>query len=246
EKNNKDEIFIITDRIVIKNEEDFYNRLADAVDTAFYEGKGVLFLQKLEDNSRFEFSNLFELDVMTFTEPTTHLFSFNNPYGASPVCEGYGNIIGIDEELVIPDSSLSIFEGAVAAWKGETMSWYKDQLVKNAYKFDFPIHKPYFELTEQQRELVWTGNKYFTGLNGFFAELESQNYKIQNRVLLSRYRGKTKCHACKGKRLKTEANYVKINGMSISDLVDMPIIKLIPFFENLELNDYEKQVSKRL
>jgi excinuclease ABC subunit A len=246
DKNKKDEVFIIIDRIVIKDDEDFYNRLADAVDTAFYEGKGVLFLQRLDDNNRFEFSNLFELDGISFTEPNTHLFSFNNPYGACPVCEGYGNIIGIDEDLVIPDTSLSIFEGAVAAWKGESMGWYKEQLVKNAYKFDFPIHKPYFELTEVQKELVWTGNKYFTGLNGFFAELESQNYKIQNRVLLSRYRGKTKCHACKGKRLKTEANYVKINGMSISDLVDMPIIKLIPFFENLKLNEYEQQVAKRL
>lgn len=246
EKNNKDEIFIIIDRIVIKDDEDFYNRLGDAIDTAFYEGKGILFLQRLEDNKRFEFSSLFELDGISFTEPNTHLFSFNNPYGACPVCEGYGNVIGIDEELVIPDSSLSVFEGAIVAWKGETMSWFKDQLVNNAYKFDFPIHKPYFELSEKQKEILWNGNKYFTGLNDFFAELESQNYKIQNRVLLSRYRGKTKCHICKGKRLKPESNYVKINGKSISDLVDMPIIKLIPFFEKLELNEYEQQVAKRL
>src|SRR5690554_4182197 len=215
DKNNDDELFIIIDRTVIKDDEDFYNRLGDAIDTAFYEGKGVLFLQRLEDSKRFEFSNLFELDGITFTEPNTHLFSFNNPYGACPVCEGYGNIIGIDEDLVIPDTSLSIYEGAIAAWKGESMGWYKDQLVKNAYKFDFPIHKPYFELTEEQKRLVWTGNQYFTGLNGFFAELESQNYKIQYRVLLSRYRGRTKCHACGGKRLKPEANYVKIKGKSI-------------------------------
>src|SRR5690606_28966586 len=182
DKNNDDELFIIIDRIVIKDDEDFYNRLGDAIDTAFYEGKGVLFLQRLEDSKRFEFSNLFELDGITFTEPNTHLFSFNNPYGACPVCEGYGNIIGIDEELVIPDSSLSIFASTGEAWKGETMSWYEDHFVKNDYKFEIPIHKPYLQLTEEQKELVWEGNKYFTGLNGFFAELESQNYKILNRV----------------------------------------------------------------
>lgn len=246
EKKTKDEIFIIIDRIVIKDDEDFYNRLADAVDTAFYEGKGVLFLQKLEDNSRFEFSNLFELDGITFTEPNTHLFSFNNPYGACPVCEGYGNIIGIDEELVIPDTSLSVFENAVFPWRGESMSYYKDLLVKNAYKFDFPIHKPYFELSEKDKNLLWEGNKYFVGLNAFFKDLEEHNYKIQNRVLLSRYRGKTKCNTCKGKRLRVEATYVKINGKDITDLVDMPVKNLIPFFADLELNEYEQKVAKRL
>lgn len=175
-----------------------------------------------------------------------HLFSFNNPYGACPVCEGYGNIIGIDAELVIPNTSLSIFENAIFPWRGESMSWYRDELVKNAYKFDFPIHKPFFELTEAQKELVWIGNQYFQGLNDFFKELEEKNYKIQNRVMLSRYRGKTKCNTCKGKRLRIEASYVKINGKTVSDLVDLPIRHLVDFFKNIELNEYEKQIAKRL
>ncbi len=246
DEDTKSELFIIIDRIVTKDDEDFYNRLADALDSAFYEGKGVLFLQRLADNARFEFSNKFDLDGMSFTEPNTHFFSFNNPYGACPSCDGYGNIIGIDPELVIPDTSASIYESAIAAWRGESMSWYRDQLVNNAYKFDFPIHKPYFELTEEQKDLVWKGNQYFTGLNTFFTELESQNYKIQNRVMLSRYRGKTKCHVCEGRRLKQESNYVKINGKSISDLVVMPISKLILFFNALKLNLYDQQVAKRL
>jgi excinuclease ABC subunit A len=186
------------------------------------------------------------LDGISFLEPNVHLFSFNNPYGACPVCEGYGNIIGIDAELVIPNTSLSIYENAIFPWRGESMSWYRDELVKNAYKFDFPIHKPFFELTEAQKELVWTGNQYFQGLNDFFKELEEKNYKIQNRVMLSRYRGKTKCNTCKGKRLRIEASYVKINGKTVSDLVDLPIRHLVDFFKNIDLNEYEKQIAKRL
>ena len=186
------------------------------------------------------------MDGISFLEPNVHLFSFNNPYGACPVCEGYGNIIGIDAELVIPNTSLSIFENAIFPWRGESMSWYRDELVKNAYKFDFPIHKPFFELTEAQKELVWTGNQYFQGLNDFFKELEEKNYKIQNRVMLSRYRGKTKCNTCKGKRLRIEASYVKINGKTVSDLVDLPIRHLEDFFKNIDLNEYEKQIAKRL
>jgi len=242
----KKEIFLIVDRIVVKDEEEFYNRLADAVQTAFFEGKGICYLQELNSNKRFSYSNNFELDGISFLEPNVHLFSFNNPYGACPVCEGYGNIIGIDAELVIPNTSLSIFENAIFPWRGESMSWYRDELVKNAYKFDFPIHKPFFELTEAQKELVWTGNQYFQGLNDFFKELEEKNYKIQNRVMLSRYRGKTKCNTCKGKRLRIEASYVKINGKTVSDLVDLPIRHLVDFFKNIELNEYEKQIAKRL
>ena len=219
----KKEIFLIVDRIVVKDEEEFYNRLADAVQTAFFEGKGICYLQELNSEKRFTYSNNFELDGISFLEPNVHLFSFNNPYGACPVCEGYGNIIGIDAELVIPNTSLSIYENAIFPWRGESMSWFRDELVNNAYKFDFPIHKPFFELTEAQKELVWTGNQYFQGLNGFFKELEEKNYKIQNRVMLSRYRGKTKCNSCKGKRLRIEASYVKINGKTVSDLVDLPI-----------------------
>ena len=242
----KKEIFLIVDRIVVKDEEEFYNRLADAVQTAFFEGKGICYLQELNSDKRFSYSNNFELDGISFLEPNVHLFSFNNPYGACPVCEGYGNIIGIDAELVIPNTSLSIFENAIFPWRGESMSWYRDELVKNAYKFDFPIHKPFFELTEAQKELVWAGNQYFQGLNDFFKELEEKNYKIQNRVMLSRYRGKTKCNICKGKRLRIEASFVKINGKTVSDLVDLPIRHLVDFFKNIKLNEYEKQIAKRL
>jgi excinuclease ABC subunit A len=243
---SKKEIFLIIDRIVVKAEEEFYNRLADAVQTAFFEGKGICYLQELNSEKRFSYSNNFELDGISFLEPNVHLFSFNNPYGACPVCEGYGNIIGIDAELVVPNTSLSIFENAIFPWRGESMSWFRDELVKNAYKFDFPIHKPFFELTEEQKEIVWTGNEYFQGLNDFFKELEEKNYKIQNRVMLSRYRGKTKCNSCKGKRLRIEASYVKINGKTVSDLVDLPIRHLVEFFKNIELNEYEKQIAKRL
>ena len=246
---NKD-ILLIIDRIVVNpetsSEEEFYNRLADAVQTAFFEGKGVCFLQELETKKRLEYSSNFELDGMTFLEPNIHLFSFNNPYGACPTCEGYGNIIGIDTELVIPNTALSVFENAIFPWRGESMSWYRDQLVNNAYKFDFPIHKPYFQLSDEQKELIWKGNKLFTGLNDFFAELEEKNYKIQNRVMLSRYRGKTKCTTCKGKRLRLEANYIQVGGKTISELVDLPIKRLIPFFSDLKLSEYDFKVAKRL
>lgn len=244
------DILLIIDRIVISEEtledEDFYNRLADAVQTAFFEGKGSCYLQDADTKKRLDFSTNFELDGMTFLEPNIHLFSFNNPYGACPSCEGYGNIIGIDEELVIPNTSLSIYENAIFPWRGESMGWYRDQLVNHAYKFDFPIHKPYFELTDEQKDLVWKGNKFFTGLNDFFQELEEKNYKIQNRVMLSRYRGKTKCTTCKGKRLRKEANYISVGGKTISDLVDMPIKRLIPFFKELQLSEYDTKVAKRL
>jgi excinuclease ABC subunit A len=242
---NKD-ILLIIDRIVVKVEEEFYNRLSDAVQTAFFEGKGVCFLQEVDSNNRLEFSSNFELDGMSFLEPNVHLFSFNNPYGACPKCEGYGNVIGIDEELVIPNTALSIFENAIYPWRGESMGWYRDELVNNAYKFDFPIHKPYFVLSAEQKELIWNGNSYFQGLHDFFKELEEKNYKIQNRVMLSRYRGKTKCSTCKGKRLREEANYIKVGGKTISDLVDLSIKKLIPFFNDLQLSEYDSLVSKRL
>lgn len=240
------DILLIIDRIIVKDEEEFYNRLSDAVQTAFFEGKGICYLQELNSDKKLTFSNNFELDGITFLEPNVHLFSFNNPYGACPVCEGYGNIIGIDAELVVPNTSLSIFENAIFPWRGESMGWFRDELVNHAYKFDFPIHKPFFQLTEEQKDLIWTGNKYFQGLNEFFKELEEKNYKIQNRVMLSRYRGKTKCHVCKGKRLRVEASYVKINGKTVSELVDLPIKHLAEFFKNISLDEYEKQIAKRL
>jgi len=240
------EVLLVVDRIVVKDEEEFYNRLADAVQTAYYEGKGEAFLQDVGSGNRLPFSNNFELDGLTFVEPNVHLFSFNNPYGACPACEGYGSIIGIDEELVVPNTALSVYENAIFPWRGESMGYYRDELVKNSHKFDFPVHKPYFQLSETDRNLIWTGNKYFTGLNEFFRELEEKNYKIQNRVMLSRYRGKTKCPECKGKRLRPETNYVMIGGRTISDLVDLPIKNLAQFFEALELNEYDAKVAKRL
>ena len=242
----KKEIFLVVDRIIVKHEDDFYNRLADAIETSFFEGKGTTILESLSDNKQTAFNNKFELDGMTFLEPNVHLFSFNNPYGACPKCEGYGDVIGIDEELVVPNTALSVYENAIFPWRGETMSWFKDQLVNNSHKFDFPIHKPYFQLTEAQKQLIWDGNKHFTGLNDFFAELESKAYKIQNRVLLSRYRGKTKCSKCHGKRLRPEANYVKIGDVTITDLVTMPLDKLAVFFNQLELNDHDTTIAKRL
>ena len=240
------DVLLIIDRIVVKEEEEFYNRLADAIQTAYFEGKGNCYLQDVATTKRMNFSSNFELDGITFLEPNIHLFSFNNPYGACPVCEGYGNIIGIDEELVIPNTALSVFESAIFPWRGESMGWYRDMLVNNAYKFDFPIHKPFYELSEEQKSLVWKGNSFFTGLNDFFKELEEKNYKIQNRVMLSRYRGKTKCYSCKGKRLRAEANYITVGNKTISDLVDLPIKRLITFFNQLELSDYDQKVAKRL
>jgi len=240
------EVLLVVDRIVVKDEEEFYNRLADAVQTAFYEGKGECYLQDVGTGNRLTFNNKFELDGVSFLEPNVHLFSFNNPYGACPSCEGYGAIIGIDEELVVPNTALSVYENAIFPWRGESMGWYRDQLVNNSHRFDFPVHKPYFQLSESDRALIWTGNKYFTGLNDFFKELEEKNYKIQNRVMLSRYRGKTKCPTCKGKRLRPEANYIKIADRTISDLVDLPIKNLAKFFKTLELNEYDAKVAKRL
>lgn len=240
------DVLIVIDRVVVASDEDFFNRLSDAVQAAFYEGKGLCYVQEADSGKRIEFSNKFDLDGMTFLEPNVHLFSFNNPYGACPVCEGYGNVIGIDAELVVPNTALSVFENAIMPWRGESMGWYRDQLVNNGHRFDFPIHKPYYQLTDAQKALIWEGNKYFTGLNDFFRELEEKNYKIQNRVMLSRYRGKTKCWSCKGKRLRPEADYVRVGGKTISDLVDSPIKELLPFFASLELTDYEKKVAKRL
>ncbi len=237
---------LVVDRIITKEDEDFYNRLADAVEIAFFEGKGELYIESLTDNTIKEFNNRFEADGLVFFEPNVHLFSFNNPYGACPKCEGYGDVIGIDQDLVVPNTALSIFENAIFPWRGESMSWYRDQLVNSAYKFDFPIHKPWFELTDEQKQVVWEGNEHFEGLHDFFTFLESKSYKIQNRVMLSRYRGKTKCSTCKGKRLRPEANYVKVGDTSIQELVELPLEKTALFFKNLELNKYDQKIAKRL
>ncbi|WP_222984070.1 excinuclease ABC subunit UvrA [Flagellimonas meishanensis] len=237
---------LVVDRIIVKNDEDFYNRLANAVDNAFFEGKGLCSIENLDNGQVRTFSNQFELDGIKFLEANVHLFSFNNPYGACPKCEGYGDVIGIDEDLVIPNTALSIYENAVFPWRGESMSWYRDQLVNSAYKFDFPIHKPWYELSEEQKQLVWDGNEHFTGIHRFFEQLEEKSYKIQNRVMLSRYRGKTKCSVCKGKRLRQESNYVKIDGKSISDLIQLPIKRLKPFFGELQLSEHDSKIANRL
>lgn len=240
------DILLVLDRIITKDEEDFYNRLADAIEMAFFEGKGELYIENLNDGTLKEFNNRFEADGITFMEPNVHLFSFNNPYGACPTCEGYGDVIGVDEDLVIPNTALSVYDNAIFPWRGDSMGWYRDQLVNNAYKFDFPIHKPWFELSPEQQQLVWDGNEHFEGLHSFFSYLESKNYKIQNRVMLSRYRGKTKCSTCHGKRLRPEASYVKINDTSLQDLVLQPLDELALFFKNLTLNKYEQKIAKRL
>jgi excinuclease ABC subunit A len=237
---------LVIDRMVVRHEEDFYNRVADAIELAFYEGKGICSLLHLEDKRREVFSNKFELDGLTFLKPSVHLFSFNNPLGACPVCEGFGDVMGIDPELVIPDTSKSIYDQAIVPWRGSTMVKFYDKLVNSAYLFDFPIHKPYFELTKAQKELLWKGNSHFTGIHDFFKRIEKKNYKIQNRVLLSRYRGKTSCTQCEGTRLKEEANYVKIGGKSIGDLLQISLDNLARFFQNLELKVHDQEIAERL
>ena len=238
---------LIVDRVIVKShDQDFKNRLADAIDVAFFEGSGYCEVLNLDTNQRTKFSNKFEADGMAFLEPNVHLFSFNNPYGACKKCEGYGDIIGIDPDLVIPNTALSIYEEAIAPWRGSSFKKYYRDLVNHAYQFDFPIHKPYFELTDEQKKLLWTGNAYFAGLNKFFSKLEAKNYKIQNRVLLSRYRGKTKCNACKGTRLRPESSYVKINGKCLTDLIEIPLDEVADFFHQLVLPPQAQAVAERL
>jgi len=237
---------LVMDRVIVKDDEDFYNRLGDAIQTAFFEGKGECIIEAIKTGIQTTFNNKFELDGIQFLEPNTHLFSFNNPYGACSSCEGYGNIIGIDEDLVIPNTSLSIYEDAILPWKSDSFSEYKNNLINNAYSFDIPIHKPWFQLTSAQKQLIWEGNKTFDGLHSFFKHLEEKSYKIQYRVMLSRYRGKTKCTTCNGKRLREETNNIKINNKNISELVDLPLNELINFFKNLKLTVNDQNIAKRL
>lgn len=241
---------LLIERFTVKHGEEFYNRIADSIQTAFYEGGGVCRVltlnEKREEVSRVEFSHNFEADGMRFEEPTEQLFSFNSPLGACPECEGFGSVIGIDEDLVVPNKSLSVFSGAIAPWRGEKMGVDRQLLITHAHKFNFPIHKPYFELSAEEKKLLWTGNEYFEGLDEFFRFLKQNQYKIQYRVMLNRYRGKTLCPACGGARLKREATYVKVGGKSICELVEMPISELKEFFDNLKLTDYEVSASKRL
>jgi excinuclease ABC subunit A len=242
------QIEVVIDRLVVTNDDDLRPRVADSVQIAFYEGNGHCYV-KVYDGDKLishEFSNKFELDGITFEEPTENLFSFNNPFGACKRCEGFGSVIGIDEDLVIPNKSLSIYEGAVAPWKGEKMGQWREWFVMAAPKFNFPVHKPYTQLTQEQRNLLWTGNKYFEGIDEFFRQVEEQTYKIQYRVMLSRYRGKTICPECRGTRLRKDAQYVMVDGQSISDLVLMPLDSLSEFFENIHISSFEMEVARRL
>ncbi|WDF68608.1 excinuclease ABC subunit UvrA [Sphingobacterium oryzagri] len=239
-----DELQIVVDRIKLDKQDETYSRIADSLQTAFFEGKGECFIDI--DGDKKHYSDKFELDGITFEEPTPNFFSFNNPYGACKRCEGYGKVIGIDADLVVPDKSKSVYDGAIAPWRGEKMGEWLDRLVRTALKFDFPIHRAYGDLTKQQQQLLWTGNKYFTGLNQFFEELETQTYKIQYRVMLSRYRGKTDCPDCKGSRLRKDATYVKVGGKSITDIVLLPLDEALTFFNTLELNKHELIIAKRL
>ena len=239
---------IVIDRLVINHTEDSFSRAADSAQTAFQTGQGYCQVIIQDDNEirRENFSNLFEADGILFEEPSEHLFSFNNPIGACPVCEGYGKIIGIDENLVIPDKNLSVYDDAIVCWKGETMKKWKERLIAGADQSGFPIHKPWFQLTQEQKELVWKGNRYFYGLNRFFQHLEEKKYKIQYRVLLSRYRGKTVCTECRGARLRKEAGYVNVAGRTIQELVNMPVNRLYDHFLNINLDPTDKIIAERL
>jgi excinuclease ABC subunit A len=240
------DIRILIDRFVVKQEdEENKKRIADSIQTAFYEAEGECLVDIMEKEER-SFNNRFELDGITFLEPTPQLFNYNNPYGACPTCEGFSKVMGIDEQKVVPDSSKSVYEGAIACWKGEKYGQWLTRLLENAHHFDFPVHRAYQDLTKEEKRLLWKGNKYFYGINDFFDELKEKTYKIQNRVMLARYRGKTTCPNCEGGRLREEANYVKVNGHPITDLVELPIDELMAFFRKIELNPYDAKIAKRL
>lgn len=246
-KNNNfkaNEVQIVVDRIRLDKDDETISRLADSLQTALFEGKGECVVDA--DGEQKFYSDRFELDGISFEEPTPNFFSFNNPYGACKKCEGYGKVVGIDPDLVIPDKSKSIYDGAIAPWRGEKMGEWLDKLTRSAIKFDFPIHRAYADLTKDQQELLWAGNKYFQGLDAFFEDLEKQTYKIQYRVMLSRYRGKTDCPDCKGSRLRKDATYVKIQEKSITDIVLLPLDEALKFFTSLELNKNELIIAKRL
>lgn len=239
-------IHLVIDRFRYEEDESFLQRLADSIQMAFYEGHGYCSLKNTETGTVREFSNKFELDGIEFMEPNVHFFSFNNPYGACPECEGYGKVIGIDEDLVIPNKNLSVFEDAVASWRGESMSeWKKDFIKKNK---DFPIHKPYFQLTKEQKNYLWKGDgaKSFPSINNFFKMLEGNLYKIQYRVMLSRYRGKTLCPTCEGLRLREETKWVKIDGHNIQSMIELPLDEFLPLMKSLKLNQHDAEIAKRL
>ena len=240
------EIQLVIDRFNYEEDESFLQRLADSIQMAFYEGRGYCSLKNIETGKIREFSNKFELDGIEFMEPNVHFFSFNNPYGACPECEGYGKVIGIDEDLVIPNKNLSIFEDAVASWKGESMSEWKKDFIKKAK--DFPIHKPYYQLTKEQKNYLWKGDGTinFPSINSFFKMLEENLYKIQYRVMLSRFRGKTLCPSCEGLRLREETKWVKVDGHNIQSMIELPLDEFLPLMQSLKLNKHDAEIAKRL
>jgi excinuclease ABC subunit A len=240
-----DKIKILIDRFSINDDEENQKRIADSVNTAFYEGEGECIVDIMDVDVR-SFNNRFELDGISFLEPVNQLFNYNNPYGACPKCEGYGRVLGIDPKKVIPDDSVSVYDGGIVCWRGEKNSWFQKQLINAAHHFDFPVHSPIGELSKMENELLWSGNEYFSGINEFFDELEQKTYKIQNRVMLARYRGRTVCGECNGGRLRKEASYVKIAGKAITDLINSPIEDLKKFFEDISLDEYQSQVAERL
>ena len=244
EKTRAEEILVVIDRARIAADDDTQTRMRDSVARAFSYGEGICTV--ITDKGATEFSSRFEADGIQFEHPSEHLFSFNNPLGACPRCEGYGKVIGIDEDLVIPDKGKTIYEDAIACWRGETMRKWKEKLVENAYKFDFPIHTPFHELTQEQKRLLWRGNEYFHGLDDFFAYIDSERRKIQFRVMKARYTGKTTCPECGGSRLRREALYVKVGGKTVADLVVMPVDELIAFFAGLELDGHDTKTAARI
>lgn len=241
---------LVVDRFSVSDDEDTKNRLADSVQTAFWEGDGsscIIKIYKADGSAETKsFSNKFEADGISFDEPSDLMFSFNSPYGACPTCEGFGKVMGIDEDLVIPDKSMSVYDGAVVCWRGEKMSEWKNEVIMNASRVGFPIHTPYYQLSEEHKRMLWKGSRYFHGIDDFFQFVSENQYKIQYRVMLARYRGKTVCPDCNGSRLRKEASYVKVGGKSITELVSLPVSKLKTFFENIELSEHEANVSQRL
>jgi len=237
---------LVIERLVITDDKKEITNLAESIEIAFFEGNGICNIINLDNNNIISFSNNFERDGIIFPEPNEQFFSFNNPYGACKTCQGYGDIIGIDLDLVVPNKNLSIFDGAIIPWNGNSFKKYLNDLIKNSHKFSFPIHEPFYKLNETQKELIWTGNEYFKGLNFFFKKIESKTYKIQNRVLLSRFRGKTKCNDCKGSRLRKETEYVKLNSKSIPELLNLSINELNEFFKQLKLTNSKKEIAENI
>ena len=240
------DFYLVVDRLVVKQDEGFRSRVSDSVELSFFEGKGVCCIYDIEKNEQVSFSNKYEMDGLKFIEPSIHLFSFNNPFGACKNCDGFGETIGIDEGLVIPNKALSVYDDAIAPWRGTGLRKYYMKLINNSDSFKFPIYKPYNKLSKKEIETLWNGNEYFTGINKFFKYLEKKNYKIQNRVLLSRYRGKTLCNECKGSRLREESYHVKIDGKNLPEILAMPIDKLKIFFKEIKINKTDREISARI